>query len=209
MISRALDECMTEEGGIDFSRTKRPSDVAINGMALNYASYFCGDDSRLTRLVDALLSQQRDDGGWNWDYRSEAGEPHTTICVLEGLAEYLLIEQGHRLSTIRMSIGKGIEFLLSNDLFMESDDPRFMKLTYPFRYRYDVLRSLEFFARYPHLTDHRMKPALCWLNGKMRSDGKWVLENEHHGVVHVQMESLKQPSRFISLKARHILNVLK
>ena len=59
----------------------------INGGALALGAYF-GEAS--ARLVDRLLGEQLEDGGWNCEAErgSVRSSFHTTICVLEGLLEY-------------------------------------------------------------------------------------------------------------------------
>ena len=58
----------------------------INGRVLASGAYF-GEAS--DRLVDRLLREQLEDGGWNCEAPpSKQSSFHTTICVLEGLLEY-------------------------------------------------------------------------------------------------------------------------
>lgn len=58
----------------------------INGGVLALGAYF-GEAS--DRLVDRLLGEQLEDGGWNCEApKSRRSSFHTTICVLEGLLEY-------------------------------------------------------------------------------------------------------------------------
>jgi len=95
--------------------------------------------------------------------------------------------------------------LLSNRLFIDHCDKRFRKLSYPYRYRYDLLRALEYFARHQVPFDIRMQPAIDWLQGKRQKTGVWHLENQHPGNVHFPLEEVGKPSRFITLKALYIL----
>ncbi len=205
MVLRAFDECMDEDGSVNFAKTKLPPDICINGMVLCYAAYFCADEPRLTRLVDFLLSVRLPDGGYTWDWESQAGDAHTTICVLEGFAEYLKASMAHRRDEVQSAISEGIEFLFRNGLFMADADVRYKKLSYPYRYRYDVLRALDFFAKANILYDDRMAPALQWLKSKRKADGLWYLENMHRGNVHFDMEEVRKPSRFLTLKALNVL----
>ena len=58
----------------------------INGRVLALGAYF-GEAS--DRLVDRLLHEQLEDGGWNCEAPpSKRSSFHSTICVLEGLLEY-------------------------------------------------------------------------------------------------------------------------
>jgi hypothetical protein len=205
MITRMFNECMDKDGGINLSKNTYPSDIAIDGMILNYASYFYKEEPRIKKLVDYLLPVQKQDGGFTWNLNSEIGDPHTTICVLEGFGQYQISGLQHRLKEIEESKTKAVEFLLSNQLFMNDPDKRFRKLSYPYRYRYDLLRALEYFVMQKVPFDCRMKPAVGWLNGKRKQNGLWHLENRHKGNVHFLMEEVRTPSRFVTLKALCIL----
>ena len=205
IITRMFDQCMMADGSLNLSKSDLPGDVCVDGMALNYSAYFCADEPRLPRLADRLLSAQKADGGFTWDKGSQAGDPHTTICALEGLGQFLITNPGHRKSDIKAAGKKAVDFLLSRQLYMNARDSRFCILSFPYRYRYDLLRALECFAAQGIPYDDRMQDALGWLQGKRRSDGLWYLENTHKGNVHFMMEEPRQPSRFITVKALRIL----
>ncbi len=203
MVFRAFDECMLENGGINFAKTMVQSDVAVDGMILNYASHFCPDEKRIQRLAEYILSQSKPNGGYSWDKAALKSDPHTTICVLEGFYEYKKAGFTSLLTDIRLSEKRAVEYLLSNSLFM-SEDGRYLKLSYPYRYRYDILRVLEYFAAEKTPYDKRMEPALEWLWYKRKVTGCWHLENIYKGNVHFDLEEKHKPSRFITLKALYI-----
>ncbi len=205
MIVRMFDECMDKDGGMNLSKYEHPSDVAVDGMILNYASYFCKDEPRIARLAEHLLSAQKVDGGFTWDRGSEKGEPHTTICVMEGLGQYCVSGVRAGRESVAAAKARAVEFLLSQGLFFDGADKRFQKLSYPYRYRYDLLRALECFVAYKTRYDVRMRPALDWLRNKRKKDGFWYLENRHKRNVHFLMEEIGKPSRLITLKALIIL----
>ena len=184
------------------SRHDLPGDTCVEGMALAYCAYFSPDDPRVGRLARHLLSCQKPDGGFTWDNRSDAGEAHTTICVLEGLGQCLLDRPD---PDLRAAWEGGAEFLLSRWLLMDEPDARFRRLSYPWRYRYDLLRALSHFADLALPPDPRLEPALDWLRGKRRPDGRWLLENVYPGNVHFQMEERGEPSRFLTLRALRVL----
>ena len=200
MVKRMFDECMKADGGMNLSRYEHPSDICIDGMVLNYAAYFASDDPRVIRLAAHLLSVQKADGGFTWNEASDRGDPHTTICVLEGLGQLDVSLPACRLAGIPEAKARAAAFLFANDLFFNDPDKRFRKLSYPYRYRYDFLRALEYFASGQIARDDRMQPALGWLSAKRQKNGLWHLENSHKGNVHFQMEDVGRPSRFITLK---------
>lgn len=203
MVFRAFDECMIENGGINFAKTKVHVDICVDGMILDYASYFCPDEKRIMRLAEFILSKSKPDGGYSWDMEGLKSDTHTTICVLEGLHSYKKAGFTSFLKDIQMSEKRAVEYLLSNGLFM-SDDKRYLKLSHPYRYRYDVLRTLEYFANEKVPYDKRMEPAFVWLENKRKASGYWHLENIHKGNVHFELEERRKPSRFITLKALYI-----
>ena len=205
MVIRMFGECVNEDGGMNLSKYEHPSDTCVDGMVLNYASYFCKDEPRITKLIDHLLFAQKADGGFSWDLNSKNGDPHTTICVLEGFGQYRRQGLQNRLREIEESCANAVEFLLSNHLFIDFADKRFRRLSYPYRYRYDLLRALEYFSTEKVPFNIRMQPSIDWLQGKRQKDGLWYLENQHKGNVHISMEEVKAPSRFLTLKALFIL----
>ena len=200
MVLRALDTCMLPDGGLDFSKSKLPSDIAINGMFLDYASWFCPGDIRLRSLAEFLLTQRKGDGGFSWDYNSSSSDPHTTICALEGLLAYQRSSPDPR---IEETMRSATDFLLDRNLCV-SEDKRFLRLAHPHRYRYDLLRFLCFAASCDLPLDEQVGGALDWLLSK-RKDDRWNLELVHPGAVHVQFEPVREPSRFITLKALSVL----
>jgi hypothetical protein len=203
MVLRALDQRMTDEGGINFAKSKIQCDICVDGMFLDYAAYFCPDDERLPRLVQFILSYQNEDGGFGWDTGGKLSDPHTTICVLEGL--YTFRTAGHKITVdIEAAERRAAEYLLERELFINGNS-QYSRLSYPYRYRYDLLRALEYLALAEHPFDRRLEPALSWLKAKKGADGCWPLENRHAGREHFIMEELHKPSRFITLKALCIL----
>lgn len=206
MVLKMLDQCQKPNGGMNLSKIiDHPGDTCVDGMVLNYASYFCPDEPRIVKLVEHHLEVQKRDGGFTWDLHSEKGEPHTTICVLEGLGQFRASVPGHGLSRLQSAEENAMAFLLFNRLFIDNPDKRFRKLSFPYRYRYDLLRVLEYFTSQQIPYDPRIQPALDWLQAKRNKDGLWYLENQHKGNVHFQMEEVGKPSRFVTLKALSIL----
>ncbi len=74
-IKKVIDDVAqhekSDDGGIALSGEIRYSDVCINGMFLNYASYFQTDEALLQSIVDMLLKEYMPDGGFNPDYSIE------------------------------------------------------------------------------------------------------------------------------------------
>jgi hypothetical protein len=80
-----------------------------------------------------------------------------------------------------------------------------LRLSYPSRWRFDILRALDHFqaAHIPY--DERMQDALGVLQKKKRKDNRWPLQAKHPGQVHFDMEKTGEPSRWNTLRAWRVL----
>jgi hypothetical protein len=180
----------------------------INGRVLAAGAYF-GEAS--DRLVDRLMHEQLEDGGWNCQApSSKRSSFHTTICVLEGLLEY---EQAKGTTTaVRDARLRGQEYLLERRMFRslstgEVIDPEWTQFSYPTRWHYDLLRGLDYLRRAGVESDHRIVEAIDLVERKRDSYERWPLENPHTGQVHFDMEgSAGTPSRWNTLRALRVLD---
>jgi hypothetical protein len=180
----------------------------INGRVLALGAYF-GEVS--DRLLDRLLGEQLEDGGWNCEAPpSKVSSFHTTICVLEGLSEY---EKARGATTaLRNARLRGQEYLLRRSLFRSLStgaviDPDWTQFSFPTQWHYDVLRGLEYFRSAGVERDERIAKAIALVESKRDSDGKWPLENPHAGKVHFEMEDgAGKPSRWNTLRALRVLD---
>ena len=216
-ISRILDIIASDEkgrdGGINPSRSVKESDVCINGMVLDYASYFGVDEPKLHSIVDLIISLHMKDGGFNCRInRSGAvhSSLHSTICCLEGISEYLLQGYAYRNEELQTIEKQAIEFTLQHKLYKsdrtnEVISKAFTMLSYPFRWRYDVLRALVYFQKASVPYDSRMRDALDLLVSKRNKDGTWNVQAKHPGEVHFEMEKTGKESRWNSLRAMRVL----
>jgi hypothetical protein len=64
-LSPILKNDKSPEGGIYPIGINKKSDVCVNGMFLNYASYFAAEEDYLKSIVDFLLFEHMSDGGFN------------------------------------------------------------------------------------------------------------------------------------------------
>jgi hypothetical protein len=209
-----LDEPLAKNGGIFYSFGSGLADVCVNGMILNFGSYFSPKNKKLNDLVDFLLAIPLKDGGWNCRYLSKGtthSSLHSTLSVLEGLLEFRKTGSRYRRKEILMVEKNAIEFLLIHHLYRSHHtgkiiDPRMLRLSFPCRWRYDILRVLDYFrdAEVPY--DLRMESALNILNSKEGRDGRWPLQENHKGQVHFKMEETGKPSRWNTLRAIRVLN---
>jgi hypothetical protein len=216
-IELIIHESVGQDGGINPAGSVEQSDVCINGMFLNYASYFKTPESLLKTVVDYILDQGMPDGGFNCRLNRSGAKHssmHSTISVLEGIIEYKKNGYSYRVKELETWEVSGREFLLEHRLFKsdktgEIIHPDFMKLHYPYRWRYDVLRALDYF-RYAGLEwDNRLTDAIDLLMSKRQKSGKWNLNARYPGKIHFEMEPAGQPSRWNTLRALRVLKHFK
>jgi len=216
-IEESLDKILRTEkgrdGGIRPIGSVQASDVCINGMFLNYASYFKTAPEQLESVVDFILSQTMPDGGFNcMSNRSGAihSSLHTTLSVLEGITEYEQNGYHYRLDELRMALRSSMEFILIHQLFLsdrtgEIIKKDFLRLPYPGRWKYDILRAMDYFQHARLDWDERMSPAMHVLLKKRNKDFTWNVQAKHPGQVHFDMESAGKPSRWNTLRALRVL----
>jgi hypothetical protein len=200
------------DGGVNPAKTISASDVCVNGMLLNYAAYFTTPVELLRSIVDFLIDVQMADGGFNCQSNQQGAvhsSLHSTISVLEGIAEYLDNGYAYRAGELSVMASQAQEFILQHRLFRsdhtgEIINPRFLLLSYPSRWFYDILRALDYFRDVDATYDSRMKGALKVLWQKRRKDGCWPLQARHSGQTHFDMEPTGQPSRWNTLRALRV-----
>ena len=179
----------------------------INGGALAVGSSF-GRPSE--HLAHRLLAEQLEDGGWNCEApKSCHSSFHTTICVLEGLLEYERAVGSSR--NIAAARQRGEEYLLKRSLFRrqstgEVANAEFLQLAFPPRYRYDILRALDYFRAAGAPPDARMADAVSFIETKRQPDGRWLLDRSYDETITTPLaEIVAEPSRWITLRALRIL----
>lgn len=200
------------DGGVGPFGPDRKCDVCVNGMFLNYASYFKIAEQDLASVVDFLISQWMDDGGFNCrSNRSGARHSslHSTISVLEGISSFVKQGYTYRKDILQSIKSRAIEFLLQHQLFKsdrtgEIIHKDFLKLSYPSRWKYDILRALDYLQEERHLWDTRLQAAVDVLHSKRRKDGLWNVQAKHPGQVHVEMEKAGKASRWNTLRALRV-----
>jgi hypothetical protein len=191
------------------------SEVCITGNSVRMLTRFgFGDDPRVRKAIDWLVSVQKADGGWHC-FPSETG----TIDGWEALAAFATIPRPARSEAVRRAIERGAEFYLARGILRESDGSRYApweRVHYPNHYYYDVLVGLDTLTALGFGGDARLRPALELLDSKRRADGTWPLEgvqpdlepdDEYHPTEPVYpflLESVGLPSRWVTLLAQRV-----
>ncbi len=214
-IRKAISLIITEHKGIDggISRTGGLSDVCVNGMFLNYACYFKTDESDLESVIDFIIGLQMADGGFNcWKNRwsAEHSSLHSTISVLEGINEYLVQGYSYRADQLISIEKQAIEFMLEHKLFKSDKTDQVIHkgmtmLSYPSRWKHNILRGLDYLQKAKVPYDARMEDAIEVLLRKRRKEGVWPVQAKHSGSVHFDMEKTGAKSRWNTLRALRVL----
>ena len=134
----------------------------INGRTIETGAYFGVD---VAAIVERVLGERLDDGGWNCEAEngSVRSSFDTTINVLDGLCEF------ERATGGSVAVGEarrsGEEYLLERGLFRrqrtgEVADPAYLEFAFPYYWRYDVLRALDYFRHSGADPDPRMAEAV-------------------------------------------------
>lgn len=218
VIQFVLSSGKSEDGGIPLGpSTAKFSDVCVNGMFLNYASYFKTEEHELYSVVDSILSEIMPDGGFNCrTTRSGATHSslHTTISVLEGLYEFHKSGYTYRMNEIQSAKASAEEFILLHQLFLSDHtgkiiNKEFLKMPYPSRWKYNILRALDYFQYAKCKWDKRMELAIRELEKKRNKYSSWNSQAKHPGQTHFEMEKAGKPGRWNTLKALRVLKHYK
>ena len=184
----------------------------VNGRTVADGAYFGVD---VSPLAGRLVGERLDDGGWNCERvnGSVRSSFATTINVLEGLLEYERTTGGTPESRVARKSGE--EFLLDRSLFRrlstgEPADEQFLRFAHPNRWRYDVLRALDYFRSAAALTGAAPDPRLGEAVGHVRSrrleEGTWLLDWSPAGRVWFDVDDgAGKPSRWVTLRAMRLL----
>jgi hypothetical protein len=180
----------------------------INGRTIATGAYFGVD---VAAIVERLVGERLDDGGWNCEVEngSRRSSFDTTINVLDGLLEFERATGGS--AEVRTARRSGEEYLLERGLFRrrstgEVVDPAYLEFAFPYYWRYDVLRALDYLRRSGAHPDPRMAEAVEVVRSKRRPDGRWLLDRIHPGRVHFDVEGgVGTPSRWNTLRALRVL----
>jgi hypothetical protein len=184
----------------------------INGRVVADGAYFGVD---VSPIVERLVGERLDDGGWNCERANGSVRSSfaSTINVLEGLLEYERATGGTAQS--RAARTSGEEYLLKRHLFRrlstgEPADEQFLSFLYPNRWRYDILRGLDYFRAAAALTggtpDPRLGQAVDHVRSRRSAGGTWTLDWSLPGRVWFEMDDgVGKPSRWVTLRAMRVL----
>ncbi|KAI9349207.1 hypothetical protein BDR26DRAFT_853230 [Obelidium mucronatum] len=188
------------------------TEECINGRVVADGAYFGVD---VSLLVERLVGEQQTEGGWNCErhHGSTRASFDSTINVLEGLLQFEKATGGTPES--RAARAAAQEFLLARHLFKrlstgEAASANFLQFSAPSRWRYSVLRALDYFRDASLFDavrpDCRLREAVDLVAGKRQLDGKWPLDFELPGRTWLTThEGAGMPSAAVTLRALRVL----
>jgi hypothetical protein len=213
-INKILDECKTNDGSINESTREKNGDVCVNGMFLNYASFFKIGEEKLISIVDFIINSVMSDGGFNCDiikHKPVHSSMHSTLSVLEGINEFIKAGYTYRINELQEIKNDAEEFLLDHRLYksstsMEIINKDWLKFSFPTRWKYDILRALVYFCDANVEYDYRLQDSIEIVSKKMNKNGTWNVQNKHPGQTHFEMEKVGHPSRFNTIRALRVID---
>jgi hypothetical protein len=156
------------------------TEACINGRILAAGAYF---GAPVDRLLDRLLSEQLEDGGWNCEAPpSTRSSFHSTICVLEGLLEYETARGAT--AAVTDARRRGEDYLLERRMLRSLTsgdviDKRWTRFSFPVVWHYDVLRGLDYLRKAGVKSDARIAEAVGLVEQRRDEDGRWPLDGIH------------------------------
>lgn len=190
-------------------------DLCVLGMLVSLGAYGRSQDPRLFEVIDYILEHTMADGGWNcaWDSAnrpSKKSSLHTTLSILEGFKDYIKSGYAYKKELIESMIPAAEDFILKKELFKsvstgEMIHPELLKFHYPPRWKYDVLRAMEYFADVKRPYDERMSEALDLIIQSVQK-GYAIKGSQYSGPIHFKLEASKG-GRFNTFRAFKILKL--
>ncbi len=211
--SLLIDRGLYRDGGINYFGSINYGEQCVTAMVASLMSHFTPDDDRIHGLVEFLSARQMADGGWNCQSPKghQHSSMHTTISILECMADYNnTYGQQQKLNE---QILKAVEFVLQHRLFKSDKtgniiDQKYTRFSFPPRWRYDIMRMLEFSAKNNLHYDERYSDAVELFLNKRNKDRSWNVQQKYSGRVFFDMEKTGKPSKWNTLRGMRILKWL-
>ena len=133
--------------------------------------------------------------------------------AVKALSALTRIPEGERTQEIQNAIDQGIEFLFSSNPatadypmgYASKPNRSWFKFGYPIGYVTDVLQIIEVLTSIGLGNDPRLHPALEVVFSKSGLRGRWNLEYTYNGKTWVNVEELKKPSKWVTLRVMRVL----
>jgi hypothetical protein len=176
-----------------WQRRWRVPETCIVSILIRITSFFGYQEAGLDAMVDHLLGQQLDDGGWNCATRTDKGKHssfHTSIQALEALDAYT--RYGGAIDTAKAA-QRGREFFLAHKLYRSHRTGEVaVRASTKFpafpEWHFDVMRGLEHFRDAGAARDPRLGDAIDLIRRARRRDGRWPTYSQYPGHQFFQLE---------------------
>lgn len=193
----------------DWAARWHEPETCIAGMFVGLSSHFGHHGDDLETMINWLLDQQLDDGGWNCATLTDKAKHssfHTSITALEALQTY---KNAGGSAAVESALDRGHEFFLRHRLYQShrTGEPAIRaSLRFPLlpQWHFDVLRGLEYFASADACCDERLADAIGVLNRAQRTDGAWPTYAAWPGKSWFTMEE-RGPSRWNTARVLAVL----
>ncbi|MFB6088356.1 MAG: hypothetical protein ABEK36_01105 [Candidatus Aenigmatarchaeota archaeon] len=190
------------------------NDLCIPGMILGIFAHFQFGEEYFDPLLAHFEEMQMEDGGWNcrlgktYSKNVHHFSVNTTLSILESLA---ILAQNYpkyhnRIKKLR---DPAHEVLLEHELYKshqtgEVIHPNFIDITFPPRWRYNILSALDYFRSIYFPYDDRMADALKIVKNREKK-GFWPKGRQLSGDVYFKLDVPRKPSFFNTLRALRVL----
>lgn len=227
-----LDHARSEFGGFSMTGTKSGMIQCLQGnLGAALLDLKQGDDERLrdalvwlaNSITGNAIASAEDRNASPRYYRSGNSGPgfrcsandHLPCAwgAVKAMAALARIPEGERTEEIQTAIDQGVEFLFSGNPatanypmgYASKPNRSWFKFGYPIGYVTDVLQIVEVLTSIGFGNDTRLHPALELVIGKSDLQGRWNLEYTYNGKTWVDVEELKKPSKWVTLRVMRVL----
>lgn len=197
----------------DTSSDEPRHDACITGMGLGILAQFKSHSELFDDIVDFLERRKIVDGAWNCRYprqKTKHSSLHTTLLVLEGLT---ILGNNYPKYKKRVTelIEPANEFLLIHELFKshrtgEIIHPQFIDISFPPRWKYNILTALDYFRSINHPSDERMRDAVAIVKQREKK-GFWPKGKQMSGKKYFHLDPPRKPSTFNTLRGLRVLKL--
>jgi hypothetical protein len=179
------------------------------------------DDQRVRSALDWQVRSIVGKLPANQYYRSTTAGPNFACGVNRGqpcawgatkaMRALATVPKNKRTPAMRQAIKVGADFLLNHDLatanfpFTDRISSNWFKFGFPLIYWSDILETADVLVDLGYGNDPRLAKAFQLILSKQDDQGRWKLENSLNGKMWVDIESKKQPSKWITLRALRVL----
>lgn len=179
------------------------------------------DDPRIQKAIEWIVNYQRADDG---EYLDKGPEKYSNLkacfsthsCfmgVVKSLKALSEIPVEKRSEQVNKKIDELVEFILIHHVYKRSSNhnailkPGWTKFGFPLMYQTDVLEIMDILTTL-QIKDDRTRDAVALIKSKEKN-GLWILENSYNGKTIIDIETKREPSQYITKKAKRVINFHK